>query len=119
LKRLDQAVIAAVTLVALVSVGLYWLANGGARGHLIEIDRAAPQTAQFSLDINKAGWAEFMVLPGVGETLARRIVETRDTGGPFADIEELRRVRGIGPRTLDEIRPYLRPVPQAGNVAGQ
>ena len=106
-------------MVALVSVGLYWLANGGASRRLIEIDRAAPQTAQFTIDINRADWAEFTVLPGVGETLARRIVETRDTGGEFADIEELRRVRGIGPRTLDEIRPYLRPVPQAGNVAGQ
>jgi competence protein ComEA len=118
LRRMDQAVFAALTLSVLVFVGMYWLAQGGASGRLIEIDRAPRQTVQFQLDINEADWPEFSVLPGIGEALARRIVESRAARGPFADLDELRRVRGIGPKTLERIRPYLRPLPGAGNVAG-
>ncbi len=118
LRRMDQAVVAALTLSALVCVGMYWLAQGGASGRLIEIDRAPRQTVQFQLDINEADWPEFSVLPGIGEALAHRIVESRAARGPFADLDELRRVRGIGPKTLERIKPYLRPLPGAGNVAG-
>ena len=56
-------------------------------------------------------------MPGIGKTLARRIVASRKTHGPFLDHEELQRVHGIGPRTLDRVRPYLRPMPSARNVA--
>jgi competence protein ComEA len=118
IKRMDQAAVAALVLVALVSMAAYWLARGGATGRLVEIDRASRRPAQFQLDVNAADWPEFTVLPGVGETLARRIVESRRAGGPFRDLEDLQRVQGIGPKTLEQIRPYLRPVPPAGNVAG-
>jgi competence protein ComEA len=116
---MDQAVVAACGLFALGSVGAYWLAHGGARGKLLEIDRAPRQVAAFQLDVNQAGWPEFSVLPGIGEALARRIVESRDTQGPYADLEDLRRVRGIGPKTLEQIRPYLRPLPETQDVAGR
>jgi competence protein ComEA len=118
LKRADQLVVAGLVLVALVSLGVYWLVRGGASGGLIEIDRADRRPAQFQLDINEADWPELSVLPEIGETLARRIVESREKEGPFADLDDLERVRGIGPKTLEQIRPYLRPLPPAGNVAG-
>ncbi len=115
---MDQAAVGALCLFALVSIATWWLANGGATGRLIEIDRAPAQPAEFRVDINQADWPEFSLLPGIGETLARRIVESRQAEGDFADAEQLRRVRGIGPKTLQRIRPYLRPIPAAGNVAG-
>lgn len=110
---------AGLLLVSLTAIGVYWLVEGGARGRLIEIDRATPKTASFQVDINSADWPEFSVLPGIGETLARRIVETRGAQGPFADVEQLQQVRGIGPKTLERIRPYLRPLPGAENTAGR
>jgi competence protein ComEA len=58
-------------------------------------------------------------LPGVGKTLAQRIVSSRDQDGPFVDHSELRRIRGIGPKTLEKMKSYLRPIPPAGNVAGK
>jgi len=118
LARMDQAAVAALLLVALASVGLYWLAQGGASGRLIEIDRADPELVQFQVDINQADWPELTVLPEIGETLARRIVESRAAQGPFVDLDELQRVRGIGPKTLQQIRPFLRPLPPAADVAG-
>jgi competence protein ComEA len=118
LRRMDQAAVAALVMLALVGMGGYWLVHGGHRGELIEIDRAEPLTARYLVDINAAGWPELAELPDIGETLARRIVESRSEGGPFGDHDDLLRVQGIGPRTLEKLRPYLLPMPDQGAVAG-
>lgn len=47
--------------------------------------------------------AKLEALPGIGKTLARRIVE----GRPYATVEELERVPGIGPKRLAEIRALV------------
>jgi competence protein ComEA len=57
-------------------------------------------------------------LPGLGETLARRIITDRQQRGPFRDIDDLDRVDGIGLRTLERIRPYLVPIPDDADWAG-
>lgn len=119
LRRLDQLAVAALVLLALAGIGAYWVVQGGLAGRQIEIDRATPQSVAFEVDINAAQWPELSVLPNVGETLARRIVESREADGPFTDVDDLQRVRGIGPRTLEQLRPYLRPIPPGGNVAGR
>ena len=102
---------AALVAIALLATVGWWIAHGGWRGQLIEIDRSEPSTARFEVDINTADWPELMQLPGVGDTLAHRIVESRRTAGPFIDNDDLRRVRGIGAKTFEHIRPYLRPMP--------
>ncbi|MCE9533316.1 MAG: ComEA family DNA-binding protein [Planctomycetes bacterium] len=58
------------------------------------------------IDLNKAGVADFMRIPGIGPVLAQRIVEERKQK-PFAMIDDLRRVSGIGVKTLDKIKPYV------------
>ncbi len=118
LRRADQAAVAVLMLLGLAAAVGWWISQGGPQGRLIEVDRAEPQTAGFQVDLNEAEWPELVQLPGIGETLARRIVESRRTDGPFPDHEELKRVRGIGPKTLDRIRPYLRPIPGGGDLAG-
>jgi competence protein ComEA len=117
LRRADQAVVGLAVAAAIVSMSLYWVVQGGLTGGLIDIDRAEPLTAKFLVDINQADWPELAVLPEIGPTLARRIVDSRETAGPFVDHEDLRRVRGIGPLTLDRMRPYLLPMPNRGDVA--
>ncbi|OYV95602.1 MAG: hypothetical protein B7Z73_02330 [Planctomycetia bacterium 21-64-5] len=97
----------------------WWYRQGGADGRLIEIDREPPRTARFLVDVNQADWPELAQLPGIGQTLAQRIVTSRQERGPFLDHSELRRVRGIGPKTLEKMRPYLRPIPPAADVAGR
>lgn len=51
---------------------------------------------------------ELMRLPGVGPTLAERIVVDRDANGPFRTIEGLDRVPGVGPATIRRLAPHLR-----------
>lgn len=55
------------------------------------------------LDLNRATAAELELLPRIGPSMARRIVEAR----PFANVDELVRVRGIGARTLERLRPLV------------
>jgi len=117
LRRADQAAVAMLVLAGLAASGAWWIAQGGLQGRLIEIDRAQPQTAQFKVDLNSADWPELSQLPGIGETLARRIVESRRAEGPFVEHDDLQRVRGIGPKTLQRVRPYLLPMP-GGDLAG-
>lgn len=60
------------------------------------------------LDLNRATAAELEALPGVGAALAERIVEWRRLHGPFRSVEELERVRGIGPALRARLAPRLR-----------
>jgi len=103
---------------ALAGMAAYWYVRGGQRGEWIEIERAEPLTARYLVDINQAEWPELAELPGVGEGLARRIVAERVERGRFADHEDLRRVPGIGPRTLERLKPYLLPMPGQEEVVG-
>lgn len=59
------------------------------------------------LDLNSASADELRVLPGIGPNLSERIVADRNGNGPFASIDELQRVYGIGERTIEAIRPYV------------
>jgi competence protein ComEA len=64
----------------------------------------APEAHETPIDLNRAGPAELESLPGIGPVLARRICEQRAQEGPFRSVEELRAVRGIGPRLLERLK---------------
>jgi competence protein ComEA len=117
LRRTDQAIVAGFVVVALAATIVWWIAQSGPRGRLVEIDQAEPQTARFEVDINTADWPELIQLPSVGQTLAERIVDSRRTAGPFRSPDDLLRVNGVGQKRLEQIRPYLRPMQQNSNAA--
>ena len=59
------------------------------------------------VDPNTAAPTLLQQLPGVGPSKAEAIVKERIANGPFEAVDDLQRVRGIGPATLDELRPFL------------
>jgi len=59
------------------------------------------------LDLNTAGVDELTALPGIGPTIAGRIVAYRDETGPFTSVEELTDVEGIGEKKLEDIRDLV------------
>ncbi|MFZ1947868.1 MAG: ComEA family DNA-binding protein [bacterium] len=59
------------------------------------------------IDINKACLEELVLLPGIGPKKAEAVIEWRSRMGPFGSIEGLLEVRGIGPGTLERLRPYI------------
>ncbi len=117
LRRADQAVVAVILVVTAVLGGAYLGIQKLRSAEYIDIDDAPVIEYRFLVDINRASWPELAQLPGIGQTLALRIVESREAQGPFLDHSDLQRVRGIGPRTVENLRPYLLPMPQAEAVA--
>jgi competence protein ComEA len=62
------------------------------------------------LDLNTASEVDLQQVPGIGPTLAGRIVEYR-TAHPLHSVDELRRVRGIGAKLLEQLRPHVHVAP--------
>lgn len=61
------------------------------------------------IDVNQATVEQLAdALPGIGPAKAQRIVEWRSIHGPFQQLEQLLEVNGIGPKTLERIRPLIR-----------
>jgi competence ComEA-like helix-hairpin-helix protein len=73
-----------------------------------ELDLEAGAGAPVRIRINAATAAELDLLPGIGPALAARIIESRRADGPFSEPEDLERVRGIGPKTVERLVPYVR-----------
>jgi len=59
------------------------------------------------ININMATRAELMDLPGIGPTLSERIVDYRTLNGPFARIEDIRNVSGIGEKRFETIKDKI------------
>lgn len=81
-----------------------------------EKDRAAGAPAR--IDPNEADRAAWIRLPGIGPRTAAAILDHRTTRGPFRRLEDLLAVRGIGPATLEKLRPWLEWPSGGGAMAG-
>jgi competence protein ComEA len=59
------------------------------------------------VNVNTADATALETLPGIGEVLAAAIVQYRTENGPFGSVDELESVSGIGPATLEDLRPFV------------
>lgn len=59
------------------------------------------------ISLNKASKNELLALPGVGPAMADRIIADRREHGPFKNVEDLKRVKGIGSKKFEKLRKYL------------
>jgi competence protein ComEA len=64
-------------------------------------------TLGLALDLNNATALDLDSLPGIGPALAQRIIDYRQSHGPFKNIDDLEQVSGIGPKKLAQIKPYV------------
>lgn len=95
----------AVLVIALAGIALYGALG---RSHVGPPPTVALSTVSSTqLDLNTATAAQLQLLPGVGPAIAQRIVDDRDARGPYRTIRDLDRVKGVGPRTLERLRPHL------------
>lgn len=80
--------------------------------------KSSGQAARTALDVNQATAQQLQQLPGIGPVLAGRIVEFRNSRGGFTNVDELRRVKGIGRKTFERIRAFIAVVPPVSISAG-
>ncbi|MBK7451727.1 MAG: helix-hairpin-helix domain-containing protein [Anaerolineales bacterium] len=67
----------------------------------------ASEAGQDLVNINTASAEELDNLPGIGPTIAQRIVEYREANGSFQTIDDLMNVSGIGPSTFENIKELI------------
>lgn len=66
------------------------------------------RTVTFPLNVNTAHLEDLTHLPGIGETLAQRILDYRKAHSGFKSVEELRKVKGIGKKRMERLRPLVK-----------
>lgn len=84
----------------------YFLGRNSVYSPVIVSRLPAESQAPGLLDINTATLEQLQTLPGIGATLAQRIIDYRNAHGPFAKLADLTLVEGIGLDILDKITDY-------------
>ena len=103
----DRWFLAVLTLMILTLLGIQFARLAGWGLQPLEVVRPEDRKYEFKIDVNKAGWVEWMQLEGIGEATAKKIVADREANGPFKSVDDVQRVKGIGPATLEKMRPWL------------
>lgn len=107
LNRGDQLFAAFFIVVALILMTANWLRMSGWGMRPVEIQQLEPREQVLQVDVNRATWVEWSQLEGIGPALAHRIVEDRERNGPFHSVDDVQRVPGIGPKRIEQLRPWL------------
>jgi len=103
----------------LAAIGLAQIIQAGHQEGAVTITQrgdSLPLPAR--LDVNTAADYELEMLPGIGLKTAEAIVRYREEHGPFASLEALSEVPGIGPKTIENIRPHAMCAPVPADPEG-
>ncbi len=108
MNKYDQLFVGVFAAVFLMLSGYHWATLGGWGMRPIELERLPSRQYDFRIDINSASWVEWTQIEGIGEVTAQKIIAEREANGPFRSVKDLLRVKGIGPKKLEMMRPFLR-----------
>lgn len=121
--RFDRRLLAVSALIAVSAAGLVlearapdWLARDpllqpfgqGPPPPAAGAERKDARRTPMPVLLSRATTEELVALPRIGPKTAARILAWRDSVGTVGDLERLREVRGIGPKTLEGLRPWIR-----------
>lgn len=107
LSRQDSVFAAQATALAVVASGANESDGTVAQSNEHTGASAAADTPLSIVDINSATARALDLLPGIGPATAEKIVEHRRAHGPFSCIEDLMKVKGIGPKKFEKLRQFI------------
>ena len=93
-------------LALMLALSLPIAAVSSSRAHAA-MQEARPAPPAQIVNVNSATVAQFEALPGIGPSMAQRIVTYRDKNGPFKKLEDLMNIQGIGEKSFLKLRPFL------------
>jgi competence ComEA-like helix-hairpin-helix protein len=85
------------------SVAMFADSGTGQQAGTDEAAKQAPAVPAKLVNINTATRQELESVPGIGRTLAERII----AGRPYAAVDDLKRIEGMGAKTLEKAKPHL------------
>ncbi len=71
------------------------------------IENSSPNGVNGKININNANESKLCEIPGVGEAMAKRIIQYRENNGKFSSIEDLKNVSGIGEKKLEGMKDFI------------
>ena len=95
-----------ILMVVLLILGLAIAAQAGQEGPRRATPVAKAATSG-PLNLNTATVAQLETLPGIGKSVATRILEYREKSGGFKKVEDLMNVRGIGEKSFLKLKPLI------------
>ncbi|MGB9721155.1 MAG: ComEA family DNA-binding protein [bacterium] len=87
----------------IINVFSYAKSKTNEKGYVALIEEGTRQ-----ISINDAGAEELEMLPGIGPSLAQKIVDYRSQNGRFEKIDDIKKVKGVGEKLFERIKPYLK-----------
>jgi len=94
MKQAKSRLVAAMLALSLLTFG--WMPGAAASEEIVPVD------------LNQATAQELTTLPGIGEAMAKRILDFREANGPFKRVEDLMKIKGIGEKSFEKLRPHVR-----------
>lgn len=89
----------------------FWYSHLYYDGKVIQETAPAVETVEVTvndmINLNTASKEELMLLDGIGEKMAERILAYREENGPFAKVEDIQNVKGIGEKTYAKLAGEL------------
>jgi competence protein ComEA len=106
LTNRDQWLVVIVSVAVVILLAVKWQKLRYVDRSEIIVQRGSEDIG-YQIDLNSATWVELTQLRDVGPVTAKRIVSNREESGPFLSIDDLQRVKGIGPKTVEKNRRWL------------
>ncbi len=102
----ERKTVVFVLVLLVLGMGLDYFKKKTNRGSLVDFQSLEGQIIK-RVNINKASPSELTTIPGIGENLAKAIVDYRKSNKSFKDIQELKNIKGIKDRKLEQMKKYI------------